>query len=518
MLIMRTYKRIKQYLLLASCLAAGAAAITGCSSQSAGQAVTSQVPSSGNETESDGESRLITGKDTSVEYSGSGISVDGTFVTITEAGTYELAGSLKDGRISVNVGKNDSVTLILNNFQISSSETAPICGEKGKEITLRLKEGTDNQITAGSGLTGQETDEPDAAVYAGCDLIVNGTGSLSIQSEKQYGIRSKGNLTVTSGNISIVSDSGGMKAKNILTVEEGTFTINSTGDAFHSKQDMVIEDGAFTISTEDDAFHADGHLTVNGGSIQILASYEGLEGGTVTINGGTVDLASTDDGINAASDTTDDIFIRITGGSIHVNAEGDGLDSNGDLYMDGGILYVDGPVNGGDGALDFDGKGTITGGTVLAAGNARMMQAFGDQSSQPVIVMYYEETQTAGTEITLSGADGTALLTYAPSKEFSAVVISTRDLADGASYTLTTGENKEEFTLSGIVNQLGTKTAGTDMHRGGMPQGEKGERGGKGSFPPQDREMPDGGRPGRPGEGKEPSLDPFPEPEESTGA
>lgn len=48
-----------------------------------------------------------------------------------------------------------------------------------------------------------------------------------------------------------------------------------------------------------------------------------------------------------------------------VNAQGDGLDSNGDLTISGGEVYVDGPTNGGNGALDYDGNGTITGGPPL---------------------------------------------------------------------------------------------------------------------------------------------------------
>ena len=52
------------------------------------------------------------------------------------------------------------------------------------------------------------------------------------------------------------------------------------------------------------------------------------------------------------------------------NAEGDGLDTaNGNIQMSGGTMLIDGPVNGGNGALDYGGAFTLTGGTFVAAGS-----------------------------------------------------------------------------------------------------------------------------------------------------
>lgn len=463
--------RRKTALFFPLCLAAAAFISTGCGSQNAG----SEKDSSVAETAWDGRQESVTGgaacSGSLATVSGEGISAEGAAITISAAGAYELSGTLENGSLIIDAGKNDGVVLIFNDFHLTSQETAPILGQQSQSVTVTLKEGTDNSITAGSEAAGQENDGPDAALFTYSDLLVNGTGSLTIQSTGQYGIRSKQNLTAESGNISIVSDSGGMKAQTLLAVKGGTYTMDTTGDAFHSKQDMVIDGGAFTVSTGDDAFHADGHLTVNGGTIDIPACYEGLEGQSVTVNGGKIDLTASDDGINASSDSSGDLFIRITGGEIHVSAEGDGLDSNGDLYMEGGILYVDGPVSGGDSALDYDGTGTVTGGTIVAAGSGRMLQSFGNQSSQQVITVYYEQTQAAGTAITLTGPDGTELLSYAPSKEFSSAVISIPGFTDGASYTLSTGEYEEEFTISGILNSVGAKPAGSNMRQGGRPGG-----------------------------------------------
>ncbi len=75
-----------------------------------------------------------------------------------------------------------------------------------------------------------------------------------------------------------------------------------------------------------------------------------------------------------------DCWIRITGGTLQVDAGGDGLDSNGGLYVDGGCVLISGPTSSGDGALDYGSVAEVTGGTVIAAGSAGMASGFGETS------------------------------------------------------------------------------------------------------------------------------------------
>lgn len=69
--------------------------------------------------------------------------------------------------------------------------------------------------------------------------------------------------------------------------------------------------------------------------------------------------------------SSSDYSIQIMGGNIWVDAEGDGLDSNGDLTITGGNLVVFGAASNGssadNSALDYDGTGTISGATVSSA-------------------------------------------------------------------------------------------------------------------------------------------------------
>lgn len=137
-------------------------------------------------------------------------------------------------------------------------------------------------------------------------------------------------------------------------------------------------------ATGDDAFHADDTLTVTDGSIRITDSYEGLEALHVVVSGGDIELYASDDGINAAGGTDSsgtggrggDRFggpgmnggmsssssgtIVISGGSIRIEAHGDGIDANGTLTISGGYVAVWGPTQGDTATLDYDVSGVIT--------------------------------------------------------------------------------------------------------------------------------------------------------------
>lgn len=178
---------------------------------------------------------------------------------------------------------------------------------------------------------------------------------------------------------------------------------------------MTINDGTLNLSSGDDGIHADTELIINKGTIAVLHSYEGLEGATVTINNGDISVLSTDDGVNAAGGNSEtetengqfgaDTFsepnaggdsskyIEINGGTIYVDAAGDGLDSNGDIRMTAGTVVVNGPTDDGNGALDYDGTFTMDGGTFVASGSSGMAMSSSDGSSQAALSLYFTTTQ-----------------------------------------------------------------------------------------------------------------------------
>lgn len=257
----------------------------------------------------------------------------------------------------------------------------------------------------------------------------------------------------------------GIKADGRLYINGGTFTINSADDSVHSNSAVTINDGTYTLTTGDDGVHSGEAVEINGGTITISESYEGLEGLTVTINDGDIDITSSDDGINAAggneemefgrmgndsteNTSTDEMWMEINGGYINVLAGGDGIDSNGDITVNGGEVYIDGPSDNGNSAIDYGDRSAccINGGTVVAIGSSGMAEDISDDSDQQVMLVKLDSQKEAG-EVILTDSDGNEIITYTALKAYDCVIISTKDLEAGQTYTLTTSGTQTNVDL-----------------------------------------------------------------------
>ncbi|WHY03534.1 carbohydrate-binding domain-containing protein [Neobacillus sp. DY30] len=316
----------------------------------------------------------------------------------------------------------------------------------------------------------------------------------------------------------------GLKATVDVAVGGGSFKIDSSDDALHSNNSVTITGGEFTIASGDDGVHGDKAVQTKGGKINITKSYEGIESKVISIADGEIDVTASDDGINVGcgndgsgmdfqSTETQDNLLSISGGSVTVNAAGDGLDSNGSIQMTAGTVLVNGPTNNGNGSLDYDQSFEMTGGFLIAAGSAGMLQATSEQSTQNAIVMTYPDTQAAGTLLHVEDSDGNTVATFAPEKDYQAVFISSPILEKDKDYTLYSGgtsTGKEanglyrdgdykdgtkvvEFTISDSVtwlNESGVTTGSSGGPGGGGMRGG-GQRPDRGQAPPNG-EMPDG--------------------------
>ena len=234
----------------------------------------------------------------------------------------------------------------------------------------------------------------------------------------------------------------GIKAGGGMYLNGGTYQIDSADDSIHSNANITIADGTYTLATGDDGVHADDALTVNGGTITVTESYEGLEGLTVTINDGTIDITARDDGVNAAGEK-----MELNGGYIHILAGGDGVDSNGDLTINGGEIYIDGPSDNGNSAIDYGDRSSayVNGGTLVAIGSSGMAEGMSDSSKQEVLMVKLGEQMEAG-NVVLTDSEGNVIVSYTALKSYDCVIISTAEVESGATYTLTTSGTTTEVT------------------------------------------------------------------------
>jgi hypothetical protein len=408
---------------------------------------------------------------------GEGVSIKDNNITISSEGTYVITGTLEDGQVIIDAGDSDKVQLVLSGATINCSDNAAIYIKNADKVFITLASDTENTLTDGANYVQTDDNTVDGVIFSKTDLTINGEGTLNITGNYKHGIVVKDKLTIT----------------------EGTYKISAVKDDINSNDGVKIKDGTFTLSAKDgngisvknSEDSTKGFVYIYGGDIIITDCVEGIEGTAIIIDGGTIDLTARDDGFNAPNGTVSasdsamggqngnafendtNCYISIAGGSIHINASGDGVDSNGALYISGGTIYVSGPIENNNGALDYNGTAEISGGIVIAVGSTGMAQCFSDTSTQYSILNDFTSGINAGTEVTLTDADGNVLASFTPDKKYQSVVISTPDLSNGKTYTLTCGSQTADVTLSSIVTSNGQ----AQMDGPGMGGRESGQRG-----------------------------------------
>lgn len=454
-----------------------------------------------------------------------------TTFTINGTGSLTVNGNMSHAIVS-----KDNLKIVSGTITVNSIGSA-ICGKD----SVRIADGTINVTSGGDGIKATNTEKEDKGyVYIGggkititsdndgiqaettltCEKadITLKTGGGSENSSKSHtedfgGWGKWGNQTEASSTTSDEDSTSakGLKAGGDITIDGTTVTADCADDTLHSNSNVTVNSGTLTLTSGDDGIHADTATTINGGKITITKSYEGIEGSNITINGGEIDVTASDDGVNAGggsdqsamggrpgqnSFTADsNVYLKITGGTVKVNSGGDGLDANGNMFIEGGTIYVDGPTDSGNGALDYDGTATISGGTLVAVGSSGMAEKFSEDSKQASILYCMSESHKAGEKIVLTDESGKELVSYTAAKSFNAVNISTPELKSSGNYTLKVGDSSYEIEMTSNSYSNG----GGMMPGGDMDDGTNGFKGGRGGMMPGEGDSTDGFSGGRGG-------------------
>lgn len=315
----------------------------------------------------------ITLNGTSAAASSESVKISGSTVTITAAGTYLLSGTLENGCVIVDAGKDDKIQLVLDGVTIRSDTFAAIYVAQADKVFLTLADGSVNTLTNGSGFVQIDDNKVDGVIFSKDDLTLNGAGSLTINSPDANGIVGKDDVTITGGTYDITAAKHAIEGKDSIAISDGTFTLTAGEDGLHSENDddetlgsIYLAGGTFTITVGDDAIHANTMLQIDGGTFTISGA-EGLEATYVQINGGTISISATDDGVNAAhkSSVYTPTFEMNDGALTIVMGPGDtdGIDSNGNIVINGGTIDVTGQSS-----FDYDGTAQFNGGTIIVNG------------------------------------------------------------------------------------------------------------------------------------------------------
>lgn len=429
-------------------------------------------------------------------------SAEKVFVTLAEGSQNTLRNT--DEYVAIDDNNIDAVIFAKSDLTLNGTGSLTIVSAEGHGIVskddLKITGGTYDITAAGHALSGKDSVR-----------IADGTFILTAEKDGIHAENAddeeKGYIYIADGDFTITSDGDGMDASNIVQIEDGTlditagggaanslkthesdmpgggmsqnierpdgesmpqdtttdesgtstkgikagggmylnggtYQIDSADDSIHSNANITIADGTYTLATGDDGVHADDALTVNGGTITVTESYEGLEGLTVTINDGTIDITARDDGVNAAGEK-----MELNGGYIHILAGGDGVDSNGDLTINGGEIYIDGPSDNGNSAIDYGDRSSayVNGGMLVAIGSSGMAEGMSDSSKQKVLMVKLGEQMEAG-NVVLTDSEGNVIVSYTALKSYDCVIISTAEVESGAAYTLATSGTTTEVT------------------------------------------------------------------------
>lgn len=304
------------------------------------------------------------------------VRIDGQTVTITQAGTYQIAGTLGDGALIVESAENAKITLVLGGVSIKNTTGAAIQIATADDVTIELAEGTTNVLQSGEEVdiaAATESEEASGgALQSKVDLKIKGKGSLTVLGYLNNGIHCTKDLKIKNGNISVTALGHGIKGKNSVTVSGGTVTVTSGKDGITSDETeneekgfVTIEDGEIIITSVGDGVSAETTLTVTDGVISIISGSGSANAQQKTDNmrdWWDFDNSASDDNSASCKGLKAGKAMMISGGSITIDAQDDALHTNGDMTISGGECILSTGDDGAHAALSLtvlDGKITV---------------------------------------------------------------------------------------------------------------------------------------------------------------
>ena len=341
-------------------------------------------------------------------------------------------------------------------------------------------------------------------------IVVN-DGIFNVQSYSD-GFQAKNNIIIKKGTFDIKTENGyqsktfnkdngsakGFKISNNETgceirVYNGDFTLNTADDAFHSNSNLTLINGNYKIYSLDDGIHAEFHLLIGkkdsstGPTINILSSYEGLEGTSIRIYSGKINLTASDDGINAAGGSSSsegggdrpgppwilnegpkppsgggensDYFISIYGGEVYVFCSGDGLDSNGNVFIHGGDINIFSKETGDNEPIDHDGTLTLFSASVLGVGSKGMEYVHSGITKGNQMYAYCTKSITKNHLLKIKNGNGEIVKQGSITKTIDYIFYTSPNLDKNYKLYIcdTNGNSEVEYTLT-----FGNPTSGDD--------------------------------------------------------
>ena len=409
----------------------------------------------------------------------------GEAIIYTASGT---ANTIADGANYAAKGADDPDAAIYStaNLTLTREGSLSVEGayEEGIHTTggLVIASGTLEVNAANTGIKGKD--------------YVDITGGIVNVTAAQDGIKSTntddesmGFTRLSAGSVTVLAGDDGLKAPHTLEISGGTLNIEKSNEGIEA-QYINILDGDVTVNSSDDGINASlkdsssdtssdttsGTATTgqqtqqnqNGQVQQAPAGGGAAPGGSQGSTGQNQNMPQPPaDGVmpggGGGTFEVVDAAINISGGTVTVNAEGDGIDSNGTATFSGGTVTVNGPAAGGNNALDSNGDLLLNGGTVTAGSTADMFEAPSSASTSGYLKITDSSALTQGSTVQVTDSSGTVVANYKiTTSGVQLVLVSNKNIVKGQSYTVsvTSGSvDAASTTAASGASELGSFTA-----------------------------------------------------------
>ena len=370
-------------------------------------------------------------------------------LTLTGEGSLSVKGSYEEG-----IHTTGGLVIASGTLEVNAANT----GIKGKDY-VDITGGIVNVTAAQDGIKSTNTDDESM----GFTRLSAGSVTVSAGDD---GLKAPRTLEISGGTLNIEKSNEGIEAQYI-NILDGDVTVNSTDDGINAS----LKDSSSDTSSDTTSGTAAGQQTQqnqNGQVQQAPAGGGAAPGGSQGSTGQNQNMPQppTDGAMPGGGGGTFEVVdaaINISGGTVTVNAEGDGIDSNGTATFSGGTVTVNGPVAGGNNALDSNGDLLLNGGTVTAGSTSDMFEAPSSASTSGYLKITDSSALTQGSTVQVTDSSGTVVANYKiTTSGVQLVLVSNKNIVKGQSYTVsvTSGSvDAASTTAASGASELGSFTA-----------------------------------------------------------
>ena len=371
-------------------------------------------------------------------------------LTLTGEGSLSVEGAYEEG-----IHTTGGLVIASGTLEVNAANT----GIKGKDY-VDITGGIVNVTAAQDGIKSTNTDDESL----GFTRLSAGSVTVSAGDD---GLKAPHTLEISGGTLNIEKSNEGIEAQYI-NILDGDVTVNSTDDGINASLKDSSSDTSSDTTSGTATTGQQTQQNQNGQAQQAPAGGGAAPGGSQGSTGQNQNMPQppTDGAMPGGGGGTFEVVdaaINISGGTVTVNAEGDGIDSNGTATFSGGTVTVNGSAAGGNNALDSNGDLLLNGGTVTTGSTADMFEAPSSASTSGYLKITDSSALTQGSTVQVTDSSGTVVANYKiTTSGVQLVLVSNKNIVKGQSYTVsvTSGSvDAASTTAASGANKLGSFTA-----------------------------------------------------------